>query len=270
MSLSRTRYIFFKRFLHTLLHDNTRFTMISLPGVRGFGANYLLLLENSMFGRNLYRYNVTRFLGTSIINNNKKYLANIHNINNIVHEYLYFSALYNNILYALQFSCILSYTMSKARVWSLIRMYFLNSNYKIFFFTRSMLRRFFLNIPISKNILQTFLNSCLWALSLQNISTYEEAFNSVERFYKFIQFFNEIIFGGFFLFCVFYTYENYKKILECLNTFRIVYLYLLWYSLSAMVYFFLAVNIVICIFYIILVFTFLIHFLCGLTKIVKI
>ena len=132
-----------------------------------------------------------------------------------------------------------------------------------------MLRSVISNVPTSTKIMQTFRNRCLWAFSMQNICTYEEAFSSVERCYKLSQFFNELTFGGFFLFGVFYTYENYKKIQERLKTFRIADLYVLWYSFSAIIYFFLVVHTVICMFYTVMVAIFFIQFFFGLFKVVK-
>jgi hypothetical protein len=266
MSLSRARYIFLKRFAHTLLQDNKFSKIDSLFGMPSIGFKTFLFLDEDYFSS---RSTLKRFSELELMNNNRKRVANTSVMKGIVHAFIFSTILYSNILNALHFSCILSYTMNNARVWSLIRMYFINGNYKIYFFTRRMLRSVISNVPTSTKIMQTFRNRCLWAFSMQNICTYEEAFSSVERCYKLSQFFNELTFGGFFLFGVFYTYENYKKIQERLKTFRIADLYVLWYSFSAIIYFFLVVHTVICMFYTVMVAIFFIQFFFGLFKVVK-
>lgn len=182
MSLSRSRYVFFKQY-HSVLHRSV------VPALRGYRPEIRAIILN---------------------------------------ELKYTRVLYTSLSRALLFSCLLSYTMNNARVWTLIRTYFWENNYKIHFFTRgraSMLRAY---LPSGRHFIDSFRNRSMLSVSVARYATYEQAFESVERCHNLSTLSNELTFGGFFLHGVFYTYDNFKKLQQRITKFHIADLHTLW------------------------------------------
>lgn len=200
MSLSRSRYVFLKRY-----HSKIKYYLEPCASVyfREYG-----LIE--------YKPEATEIMGREIKSS---------------------IAFYTNLSRALKFSCLLSYTMSNARVWSLIRTYFWDSNYKILLFTRDRARRLRAYIPRGRRFIDSFKNRMMLSMSVSHHETYEQAFESVEICHHLSTIFNELTFGGFFLHGTFYTYDNYKKLQQRIMQFRIADLYTLWWVRSAELYF---------------------------------